>query len=95
MITNEKEKAEIEKIEAEIKQIKIGCILDCASYLPDETYIKAICEYLDFDYSEIESQVKEKIAAKNPVQEIDGANDLLDKSNTGNTPTEPTGTPSN
>lgn len=95
MITNEKEKAEIEKIEAEIKQIKIGCILDCASYLPDETYIKAICEYLDFDYSEIESEVKKIIAAKNPVQEIDGANDLLDKSNTGNTPTEQTGTPSN
>lgn len=81
MITNEKEKAEIEKIEAETKQIKIGIILDCASYLPEETYIKEICEYLDIDYAEIESQVKEKIESMNPEQEIDGANKLLDGTN--------------
>ena len=81
MITNEKEKAEIEKIEAETKQIKIGIILDCASYLPEETYIKEICEYLEIDYAEIESQVKEKIESMNPEQEIDGANKLLDGTN--------------
>lgn len=88
MITNEKEKAEIEKIEAETKQIKIGIILDCASYLPEETYIKEICEYLEIDYSEIETLVKEKIAAKNPEQGIDNANQLLDGSNNNNKPTE-------
>lgn len=84
MITNEKEKAEIEKIEAETKQIKIGIILDCASYLPEETYIKEICEYLEIDYEEIESKVKEKIAANNPEQGIDNANQLLESSNNNN-----------
>lgn len=81
MITNEKEKAEIEKIEAETKQIYINIILDTASYLPNETAIKEICEYLEIDYAEIESQVKEKIAANNPEQGIDNANQLLDSSN--------------
>lgn len=90
MITNEKEKAEIEKVEAETKAIKIGCVLDCASYLPDETFIKEICEYLDIDYSEIETKIKEKIADSNPAQEIDGANKLLDNATDTNVATKET-----
>ena len=78
MITNEKEKAEIEKIEAEIRQIYVGIILDVASYIPDETVIKELCEQLDIDYSSIESKVKEKIA-ENPNANIQNANDLLNQ----------------
>ena len=89
MITNEKEKAEIEKIEAEIRQIYVGIILDTASYIPDETVIKELCEQLDIDYSEIESKVKEKMA-ESPNASIDNANDLLNQTNNGteNTPVE-------
>ena len=83
MITNEKEKAEIEKIEAEIRQIYVGIILDTASYIPDETVIKELCEQLDIDYSEIESKVKEKMA-ESPNASIQNANDLLNQNQTSN-----------
>lgn len=77
MITNEKEKAEIEKIEAETKQIYVGIILDIASYIPDETVIKELCEQLEIDYSEIESEVKKKIA-ESPANDIDNAEKNLE-----------------
>lgn len=61
VMTNESDNAEIAKTEAETKQVEVNTILDVASSLPDETVIKSICDVLDIDYNEIESQIQEKL----------------------------------
>lgn len=85
VMTNESDNAEIAKTEAETKQIEINTILDVASNLPEETVIKSICDVLDIDYNEIESQIKEKLESskidldkvsdKLITDELDGTNE--------------------
>lgn len=74
--TNEKDNAEIDKTIAETKQIETNTILNIASHIPEETIIKAICEILDIDYSEIEEDVKEIINEKRI--DLNKSSELLD-----------------
>lgn len=56
--TNEKENAEIKKIEAETKQIEVNTILNVAANVGDDQALKAICEVMDFDYEELKGEVE-------------------------------------
>ena len=84
--TNEKDNAEIEKYKAETKQIEVNTILDVASYLPEERVIKALCETLDVDYSEIEEEIKQ-IISENKI-DLNKASEELLNGNLDNTTVE-------
>ena len=55
--TNEKENAEIAKIEAETEQIKINSILNVSAIIGDEETLKAFCDILDLDFDELKGQL--------------------------------------
>ena len=61
VMTNASDNAQIKKTEAETKQIEINTILNVATQLPSEEIIKMVCEVLDIDYAEIESEIKQKL----------------------------------
>lgn len=61
VMTNALDNATIEKTEAETRQIEINTILNIATQLPEEKVIKMICEVLDIDYADIESEIKAKL----------------------------------
>lgn len=63
--TNDKENAEIAKIEAETDQIKIRNILDAAVYLGDEEVLKALCDILGADFDELKGQLEKLNEAQN------------------------------
>jgi hypothetical protein len=63
--TNDKENAEIAKIEAETEQIKIRNILDAAVYLGDEEVLKALCDILGADFDELKGQLEKLNEAQN------------------------------
>ncbi len=72
--TNDKENAEISKIEAETEQIRIRNILDVAVYIGDEEVLKALCDVLDRDFDELKGQLEKLNEAQNTAD----AQDLLD-----------------
>lgn len=51
--TNEKEDAEIEKIKAETRQVRIGTALDVASIIDSETLIEEICREMELDFDKV------------------------------------------
>lgn len=60
-MANRLENAEIEKNEAETKQLKIETLLDVAMYMPEEKILREICEILELDWAEIEQLLKEEV----------------------------------
>ncbi len=60
IMSNAKENAEIEKIEAETKQILLNCVLGVAAQIGDEEVLKAICEILELDFDELQSAIKKQ-----------------------------------
>lgn len=66
--TNKKEDAEIEKINAETKQIQIGMVLDVAAVIDTEILIKEICQIMELNYDE----VKEKLLEPGELEVIKG-----------------------
>ncbi len=72
--TNEKENAEIAKIDAETEQLKINNILSAATVIGDEETLKAICAILELDYEELQGQL-EKL---NEAQDTANAQDILE-----------------
>ena len=78
--TNERDNAEIDNTLATMKQTEINTLLNIANYIPEETIIKAICEILDIDYSEIENEVKEVINEKKI--DLNSASEKLNNDNT-------------
>ena len=76
IMTNASDNANIEKTEAERKQVEINTILALANVLDNETVIKMICDVLDIDFDEVKSKL--------PVDELednDKAVDLLGELN--------------
>lgn len=61
VMTNALDNAQIKKTEAETKQIEVNTLLNIATYLPNEELIKSLCEVMDIDYNEIESEIKQKL----------------------------------
>lgn len=72
--TNDKEDAEIAKIEAETEQIRINSILNVAVQIGDEEALKAICGILDLDFDELKGQLEKLNEAQNTAD----AQNLLD-----------------
>lgn len=66
--TNKEEDAEIEKINAETKQIQIGMVLDVAAVIDTEILIKEICQIMELNYDE----VKEKLLEPGELEVIKG-----------------------
>lgn len=59
-MVNEKDIVDIERIEAETKQIIIQTILAVAPRLDDETVLKMICEQYDLDWEEVQLLLEEQ-----------------------------------
>ena len=57
IMTNASDNANIEKTEAERKQVEINTILALANVLDNETVIKMICDVLDIDFDEVKSKL--------------------------------------
>lgn len=72
--TNDKENAEIAKIEAETEQLKINNILSVATMIGDEETLKALCDILDLDYEELQGQLE----TLNEDQNTANAQDILE-----------------
>ena len=72
--TNDKENAEIAKIEAETEQIKINNILNVAVQIGEEEALKAICGILNLEFDELKGQLEKLNEAQNTAD----AQDLLD-----------------
>lgn len=79
IMSNAKENAEIEKIEAETQQLRLNNVLGVAAQIGDEELLKAICEILELDFDELKGQLEQM----NPEQDNANAKALLD-----GTPTE-------
>lgn len=71
---NEQEAAQIKKTEAETRQIEINTILNIAAEIGDEQTLKAICEFMEFDYDELKA-LREKQSEE---QDTANARALLD-----------------
>ena len=74
VMTNAKDNAEIEKLDAEKQQILIETILSLSNILDTETVLQTICEILDIDYEEIKNKLP-KDESKDP----DHVRDILDE----------------
>ncbi|MFC6464964.1 phage portal protein [Marinilactibacillus sp. GCM10026970] len=59
-VVNQAELAEIEKMEAETKEVIIQSILAASSKLDDESTLKMICEQFDLDFDEVQKQIEEQ-----------------------------------
>jgi SPP1 family phage portal protein len=57
-IVNETENIQNAKIEAETRQIEVNTILNVAANVGDEQTLKAICEIMEWDFDELQSQVE-------------------------------------
>ncbi len=62
--TDEKEDAEIEKLNAETLQIKIGTVLDVASVVDEETLLKEVCRIMELDFEEIRGKMMQPSEAE-------------------------------
>lgn len=57
VMTNATDNAQIEKTDAERKQIEINIILSLVQVIGDEKVLKLICEVLDIDYDEVKDNL--------------------------------------
>jgi len=58
IMTNETENIANEKVKAETKQLEINIILNVAANVGDEQTLKAICEVMDWDFEELQGELK-------------------------------------
>lgn len=73
IMTNAKDNAEIEKLDAERQKILIETVLQVSNIIDAETAVQTICEILDIDYEEI----KDKLP-KDESKDQEDAQDILD-----------------
>lgn len=70
VMVNNLDNAEAEKIEAETRKTKINTLLNAAGQLPEATVIKQICNILDLDFDEVQTQLSEKISTRKSIDEL-------------------------
>ena len=76
-ITNETENITNEKTKADTEQVKVTTLLNIAASIGEEQTLKAICEVMDWDFDEIQSQVEKAQeeadlqAAKNALNSVE------------------------
>ena len=74
IMTNETENIQNAKIEAETKQIQVNTILNIAANVGDEQTLKALCDVMDWDFDELQGQIKNIQEEKN----LEGAKETLE-----------------
>ena len=57
-LTNDSENISNEKVKADTQQVQTTTILNIAASVGEEQTLKAICEVMDWDFEEIQSQIK-------------------------------------
>ena len=67
IMSNANENAQIAKTEAETKQIEVNTILNVAANVGDEQALRAICEIMEWDFDELQSQVEKLKEEQNTV----------------------------
>lgn len=72
VMTNASDNAQIEKTEAETKQILLNIILNAAARLDNDTVLQAICDLFDFDFEDVKAKVEQ-----NPVVDLNSASETL------------------
>lgn len=75
IMSNAKENADIELVEAQRKQTEINTVLGLATYLDNETLMQLVCEQLDMDYDDIKGKLPDPDEAQNAVDNAQGAID--------------------
>lgn len=76
VITNAKDNADIELINAQKKNQLMNTLLSAASTLDDESVLKAVCEILDLDYDEVKNRIDEQ-TKQNPENQIRTVKEVL------------------
>ncbi|WP_423189434.1 phage portal protein [Alkalibacterium sp. f15] len=61
-MVNRLENVQIEKTEAETKQLKLTALLDIAMFLPQEKVLREICDIVELDWNEIEAMLLEDVS---------------------------------
>lgn len=75
IMANDQENAQIELTEAQTQQIIVNTLLSLAERLDNETLMKAICDALDINYSEIKDKLPNPDEAADSLKNAD---DILD-----------------
>lgn len=65
VMTNASDNANIEKVEADTKAVKINTLLNLAQVIDKETILQKICKVLDIDYEEIKDKLPKSEAELN------------------------------
>ncbi len=73
-MTNAKDNADIELVDAQTEQTKINTLLTLEATLGNELVVQNICDVLDIDYEEIKSKLPDPEA--DPMD--DGTGDVID-----------------
>lgn len=76
VITNAKDNADIELVNAQKKNQLMNTLLSAASTLDDESVLKAVCEILDLDYDEVKNRIDEQ-TKQNPENQIRTVKEVL------------------
>lgn len=74
VMTNAKDNADIELVDAQKKQVEITILLNLQALLDNETLMQAICDVLDIDYEEIKGKLPDPDEA---TKEVDAAQAVL------------------
>jgi len=69
IMSNAKENADIELVEAQRKQTEINTVLGLATYLDNETLMQLVCEQLDMDYDDIKGKLPDPDEADNALND--------------------------
>lgn len=75
--TNETENIANEKVKAETEQIKVNTILNIAANVGDEKTLEAICEVMDWDFEELQSQIEKIKEEQNLLEAKNALNNVV------------------
>lgn len=67
---NNLDNAQIQKTEAEAKQIEINTLLNAVGHLPEETIIKQICDILELNFDDVQAKSSERINTRKSIEEL-------------------------
>lgn len=75
VMTNESENIQNDMVKAQTKQIELNNVLNIAASIGDEEALKAICDVMELDYSEIKGKAPKP---ENPEADLNGARGTLE-----------------
>lgn len=84
VMANNLDNAEVEKTEAETKQIEINTLLNATGQLPEEVIVKQICSILDLNFDEVQTKLQENINTRKSINEL--SDEILSLENEGGKP---------